>query len=201
MSLEAYILIGGRSRRFGSDKAFAEIDGVPMAERAAATLAEAFPGAPIAFIASSETQFDRSLTDRLSFPVAADIIPGYGAWSGLHAALSHAKADNVFVMACDMPYVDAAAIKMIAGSLDVAAAAVPRQSDGRIQPLCAAYRRKICAPVVEGLIREGVKAPPLVALFESVETRIVDLSVDATHFLNLNTPRDLSDAIGAAAGL
>ncbi len=35
MDVDAFILIGGRSSRFGTDKAFAEFSGQTLAERAA----------------------------------------------------------------------------------------------------------------------------------------------------------------------
>ena len=55
--IDAYILIGGRASRFGSDKAIAEFGGETLAERALATAREALPECRLSFVARNEAQF------------------------------------------------------------------------------------------------------------------------------------------------
>ncbi len=226
--LEAFILIGGKSSRLGLpglDKALLQIEGITLAERAANTTSAALSPKEIYFIARDENQFaamerghpcpqrtrnvrDASANEGLpkNIPVIYDQIKDRGAYSGLHAALSKAKTEWIFVLACDYPLVPVDLLKflarMIPELIDKAFdAIVPLQPDGRVQPLCAFYRAAPCLKAVESLLSECEKLPPLRTVFEKVRTRVVTFE-ETDHlpgaenfFLNLNTPEDLKAAI------
>lgn len=90
------VLAGGRSRRFGSDKAEAMLDGMPLIQHAIKTLAPQVDA--IAVVGRSIEGF-RCLADRPA--------PDLGPLGGLAAALHHAasqKYDAVVSVACDTPY-------------------------------------------------------------------------------------------------
>lgn len=204
MDLEAFILVGGRSSRMaplGLDKALLKLDGVTLAERAASTVAAALSPKEIYFVARDEKQFAAGGLPK-NIPVIYDLHKDRGAYSGLHAALSTARTEWIFALACDYPLVSAGLLKFLAdlipelidGAFD---AIVPVQADRRVQPLCAFYRADACLKVVESFLLTDKKPPPLRAVFEKVKTRFVTFEEighlpDAEKFfLNLNTPDDL----------
>jgi molybdopterin-guanine dinucleotide biosynthesis protein A len=81
MALLGAILAGGRSRRFGTDKAATPIDGVPMIERIHAALAAEVDAVVVC---------GRPWRD---WPMLADMPgPGLGPLGGLLAALAHGRA-------------------------------------------------------------------------------------------------------------
>lgn len=85
MKLDCYILSGGRSRRFGSDKGRMPIDGVPNLLRLHQALAPCF---------HSVWVVSRSPDDYadLELPIISDQIPDQGPLQGLHTALNHQRS-------------------------------------------------------------------------------------------------------------
>src|SRR5204863_290703 len=57
--------------------------------------------------------------------IIADVVPGCGPLGGIHAALTEARGDAVFVAACDMPYLNAAFVSFLLELAREADAAVP----------------------------------------------------------------------------
>jgi molybdenum cofactor guanylyltransferase len=201
IDLEAFVLIGGRSSRLGSDKAFAELGGMTLAQRAARTSEEAFSDVRVTFVAASDSQFGFDAAARLARPVVADLRPGFGAWSGVHTALAYARSEWVFVLACDYPFVTPRLLTCLASFAKSDQHAVaPVQPDGRLQPLCALYRASMIGPQMEIAFDAGRQLPPLRVFIEGKNIRRVasDEYSDAGDadklFLNINTPEDLARA-------
>ncbi len=199
MDIDAFILIGGRSSRFGTDKAFVELDGETLAERAARTVEMALSPERITFVAAGDDQFKDKVPFAFNVPIVADLNPGFGPWSGLHAALAYAQAGWAFVLACDMPFVSVELVTLLATNVDDSFdAIVPRQPDGRLQPLCALYCAKNVLAMIEGKLDAGRPLPPLTDIFDELKARIVAhaeyavLDNPGDLFRNINTPADLT---------
>lgn len=192
MSLPALlgaVLAGGESRRFGRDKATEVVAGVPLVSRAAATLADVFPHV---VVVSSRAHHDAG------WPRVPDLRPGLGPLAGVEAALEHAASLGLvgaFVLACDLPLVDADTIRSIARALGPAAAAAPeRDGTPPIEPLCAAYRVSCLPAVREALDRGRLAAHGPFAAVDGVTVRLA-----SEQFLNVNRPDDLDRAEQALA--
>ena len=117
--------------------------------------------------------------------VVYDLHRDGGPLAGLEAALAASRHDGLFVVACDMPAVDAA----VAGRLLRASAghdaAVPLIA-GRPQPMCAAYRRGAAAAVGAALGTGRLQAR---GLLDDLDVAFVT-DLDPDLFVNLNTPED-----------
>ena len=112
------VLAGGQSRRFGSDKALAELDDRPLIAHAAAAL-----GPYVDTVAICGRIFPPYL------PLQDRPAPGLGPLGGVAAALRHA-ADNgfdlVLSIGCDMPALPAALVDaLIAVGAPIAVRALP----------------------------------------------------------------------------
>jgi molybdopterin-guanine dinucleotide biosynthesis protein A len=198
MTIDSFILIGGRSARFGSPKALIQIDGQPLIERTARTIRAAIPDTRVTLVASTPEQF---LGLGAGLPFVFDLHPDRGPWGGLHAALAYARTDWIFVTACDYPFISVDLLEYLAGLIDGPSdAIVPTQPDDRLQPLCAFYRAGPCLEIAEEFLTGNRSTPPLRAIFDRVEARIVPFDEIArlpgaeNFFTNINTPADLDEA-------
>ncbi len=176
------ILAGGQSRRFASDKALAEVNGVPMIARVYEVLA------PIC----SEVLVSVDVPER-TYPLPgparfiADRVPDAGPLSGLDAGLVEDMTPSLLVVACDLPAITGNALRnLIAARSHDTDAVVAVTPDGRRQPLCACYHRSI-APLVTEQLAEGRYA--MHALLDRLTVR--EVIVPAETLRNVNAPSDL----------
>jgi len=95
--ITAAILAGGRSRRFGSDKALALVDGIPIIQH----IRDQLYLSVRRIIVVTNTPDAFAFLDLL---VYRDIFPGLGPLGGLHTALEKAHSPWIFVTSCDLPY-------------------------------------------------------------------------------------------------
>ena len=183
-SLDAFILIGGQSRRMGRAKSGLTIDGQTFVE----------------LIANQMTTLATSITvvgDSASPPKlrqVKDVYPGWGALGGVHTALANCSCAWALVVACDFPFVTTDLFLRMMTLMEGFEAVAPVQLDQVPQPLCTLYRVEPCLAKVEQLIKSGERKP--IALLQSVRTRwiafdeLADLKSAAHFFDNINTPED-----------
>src|SRR3954471_23320778 len=149
MNIDSFILIGGRSSRLGRDKAVVEFGKQTLAQRAFLTTTDALPTSRVTFVAANEVQFGIEAINA-GGPFIFDLIPDRGPLGGLHAALAYARTPWIFVLACDYPFVTSELIRFLTDKVsDNCGAVVPKQDDGRLQPLCAFYKTEAARPLVQ----------------------------------------------------
>jgi molybdenum cofactor guanylyltransferase len=201
MEIDAFILIGGRSRRLGRDKAFVKVGGASLARTAMDTVVESGIARKITFVTGSEAQFGIEATT-LDAPFVFDLVPGRGPLGGLHAALGYAGTSWILLLACDYPLVTPELIRLMAERLSERKNAVaPEQADGRPQPLCAFYRVAAATPVVTEIIERPRVPPPMTEILDRLGVDLVKYEEYAHlpgadgFFLNINTEADLEVAV------
>lgn len=178
-AFDAVILTGGASSRLGRDKAFVEVDGLPLVLRVANALAEA---ATVTAVGGDVVGLSQ-----LGLEAVDDNHPGEGPLGGIAQALTIGAAGVVLVVACDMPFLDGATVRALVQSLGVYDCAVATV-DGVRQPTLAAWRRG--APVAPAFL-DGERSPR--RLLSSLDVVEVPLG-DARVAYDVDTPEDL-DAI------
>ena len=204
MSIDAFILVGGRSSRLGRDKAFERIGEMTLAERALNTVRKASITSKIFFVTGNEVEFAIEAA-RLDALFVFDVIEGRGPLGGLYTALTHAAADWVFLLACDLPFVTPDLIINLSrytyGEYKSFRAIVPEQPDGRLQPLCAFYEVKKVKPVVDEIIHRQRVAPSMNEVVAKLHPLIVKpggynppTAPPVTYFTNINSEEDLEHA-------
>jgi molybdopterin-guanine dinucleotide biosynthesis protein A len=110
----AYILAGGRSSRFGSDKALADVDGVPLVRRVADAAADA--GCPVIVVADVADKYAH-----LGLTTIADEVPDLGPLGGLCTALRHAgEVSHIVVLSCDLYGVSSEWVRALCAALATA---------------------------------------------------------------------------------
>jgi len=195
-----FILIGGRSSRFGSDKAFAQLGGNTLFGRIVETARNAFPAGRITAVAANEAQF---AIEAVSSGVAFifDLHEGRGPLGGFQAALAHASTPWILMIACDYPFVTPELLRLLADRISIDHyAVVPEQNDGRLQPLCAFYEVEPARSIVEGLLERPRVSPPIHEVAMLLDPTVIrfdeysHLPGASDFFTNINTVEDLERA-------
>jgi molybdopterin-guanine dinucleotide biosynthesis protein A len=182
------IVAGGRASRMGGrDKAFAAIEGQPIAVRTVRLFQEVFPQVIVA--TNRPERFAR-----LGVETVTDRHPGCGPLAGIHAAMLASRHPWVFVVACDMPGLDAEVIRWMLARPRTADAVVPRWDDD-VEPLHALYAVHTL-PQVERCLATGRHALreflPAVRVDYVEERELRALRGAARSLLNVNTPEELA---------
>jgi molybdenum cofactor guanylyltransferase len=179
----AIALAGGRSERFGSDKALAPFRGAPLLAAVLQGLRSEFQ--EVLVVAKRADPY-ASLGAR----VVLDRSELYTPLSGLEAGLAAASGAVVFCCGADMPFAaDAQLLDALFAALAGHDAAVPVCRAAR-QPLCALYRREPCLRAASALLARSAVGPK--RLLESIRTAFLDWS-NERPFLDADTPQRLSE--------
>ena len=188
----AVILAGGGNRRFRALKSFINIEGMPIIARNLALLRELFCEVFIS------TNFPEPYF-YLGAPLIGDVLPSRGPMSGIYSALINAKGPGVFVVACDMPFLNKEVMSFIlqqrmrhcreCGTCD---ATVPVFNHGP-QPLLGVYSRSLLPHLENGIVHEKTS---LVPFLRGVNTYFINepdmrtIDPDGRSFININTVED-----------
>jgi molybdopterin-guanine dinucleotide biosynthesis protein A len=182
------ILAGGQAARFGGrDKSALVVDGRSILDRQVGELASLTDDVMI--VGGDARRREASVA---ACRTIHDIVPGCGPLGGLHAALTNARGNAVFVVACDMPYVTAAFADYLFSLADNVHVVVPRTERG-YHPLCAVYARACLEPVAARLAERRLALHELMA---AVPTRVVTeeemsrFGAPSRLLTNVNTPAE-----------
>jgi molybdenum cofactor guanylyltransferase len=184
-----FVLAGGKSSRMGADKFTLEIDGETFLEKAVNVLKPACQTVKIVLNPAQEVETIQ--------PIVRDIYQMRGALGGIHAALKNCETKFAVILAVDLPFVTTGAIENLAAAALAAnkfPAVVPRQPDGRFQPLCAVYRAKYCLPALEKLLGENDTAS-VRDFLDLILPKYIEasrLSPDENLLFNVNFPADFA---------
>jgi molybdopterin-guanine dinucleotide biosynthesis protein A len=132
MTLTAMLLVGGESRRMGTDKAMLKVGGERLWQRQLSVLREL---APDTLWISARTRPDWCPED---VEVILDEPPSRGPLSGISAALARLRTSHLLVLAVDMPQMTAEHIQKLWSCAQSGWGVVPK-NENRFEPLCAIY--------------------------------------------------------------
>lgn len=172
-----FVLAGGQSRRMGRDKALLPDAAGTLVERVASEVGKVCDS--VALLG------DPARYGHLNLPVIADLIPGRGPMSGLHAALKSAGTDWILIVACDMPNVQAAFLQKLIAHANPGVLCVAADSADGLEPLCALYHRNTLPEVETALYGGRLRMRDLVAKLEATRVK-----AGRTLVRNVNTEED-----------
>ena len=179
------ILVGGKSRRMGRDKALLEFHGRPLFEQVLELFRESF--AHVLLAGDRGERFES-----YGLPLLPDLVPG-SSLGGIYTALAAAQTEWIFVASCDLPFPSRTILAHLCSLRDACDAVVPKTEHG-YEPLFALYSRRCLEPVKELLDRGECCAYawyPQVRLREVGPAQLAALDPEGRAFINLNTPEDL----------
>ena len=190
--MDALILAGGENKRFPVIKGFLEISGKRIIEKNIELLKGIFNKAIIS-TNNPEIYF------YLSVPMIGDIIEYRGPMTGILSVLTMPDVSEVFVTACDMPFINAMLIKYIVDKWEKEYDALIPIFDDKPQPLLGIYSKRIAKSMEQSIkngersLREFLRGINVLYIKEE-EVRNID--PEGRSFININTIEDFQKEIG-----
>jgi len=190
--MDALILAGGENKRFPVIKGFLEISGKRIIEKNIELLKGIFNKAIIS-TNNPEIYF------YLSVPMIGDIIEYRGPMTGILSVLTMPDVSEVFVTACDMPFINAMLIKYIVDKWEKGYDALIPIFDDKPQPLLGIYSKRI-AKSMEQSIKIGERS--LRRFLQGInvlyinEDEVRGTDPEGRSFININTMEDFQKEIG-----
>ncbi len=153
--LYGLLLAGGRSTRMQRDKAAIEYAGRTQLERAMALLE---PLVARSFVSVRADQRDDP--QRGGYNCVVDYLAECGPIGGIHAALRAHPGAAWLVLACDLPFLDAATLQQLIAARDPERVATAFRSshDGKPEPLCAIWEPRSAA-AIDAWLAAGQQCP------------------------------------------
>ncbi len=185
------LLAGGKSRRMGEDKRYLVMGGETLLERGLGVLRSVFQEV-LVVIAQDSPPID------VDARVVRDLVPECGSLGGLYTGLMQATTPYIFVVACDMPFLDQAVIAQFT-SRRATADIVMAKLAARLHPMHALYGKR-CLPVLEQMIQarqlkiQEVISHASLRVQYVTETDLSSIDPSGRSFQNVNTPADLEAA-------
>ena len=191
------ILAGGKSRRMGEDKRFLTVGAATLLDRCRSTMMSIFPEVLIV------TAQDSPPLEGNGCRVYQDLIPDCSSLGGLYTGLKMAPGSRIFVVACDMPFLNEEMIRFFINRDPEADVVMGRLPSG-LQPLHAVYGKGALA-ILERMaharhlkIQDVVSEPSLrITVVDAAEWAHIDPT--SHSFQNVNTPADLLAARAEAS--
>ena len=173
------VLCGGKSRRFGTDKAQALFQGVSLLSIAVSTLQGCVETVYLSTGRGQET-YDPDLIH------IQDEMEQAGPLSGIASVFAATKAERLIVLATDLPRVTSEDIRLLVRAHQSPLTLSRDRLSGREQPLCGLWDRSLHAPL-EAYLSSGRRS--VLGFVDEHEAHWVDLP--SGHLVNINAKEDL----------
>ncbi|MCE5333627.1 MAG: molybdenum cofactor guanylyltransferase [Desulfobacteraceae bacterium] len=182
------VLAGGKSIRFGKNKALQPLGGKRLIDRAVESL-QSFCD-PVMVIAN-----DLETYIGVGTCLVRDIVPRQGPVGGIYSALLFSSREWVFVKATDMPFLVPELASLLLSLREGFDIVVPVLG-GYYEPLCALYSRRCIPPLVRQI--EQPEERQIITFYKKNRVCAVDearwrqVDPEGLSFKNVNTPSDLA---------
>lgn len=185
------VIAGGENKRFPTLKSLLKVNGITLMERNLKLL-HSFCNE--VFINTNTPEFYFGYKHIM----CGDVLPSRGPMSGIHSALLNAVYDDLFVIACDMPFLNQELLSFICRkhfellNHSIHDATIPVYN-GIVQPLCGIYRKTVL-PSLERHILESRNSLYLylneINTYFINELQMGEIDPSGGSFVNINTIND-----------
>ncbi len=130
---------------------------------------------------------------KLNVQVEDDLIKESGPLGGIFTGLCYSTSKFNFVVACDMPFIQPALIRLLLDESGLPDVVIP-EVDGKVEPLFAVYSKNCLPAMFEQLQKGNLKIRRVLDNFRVKKIRSEEIDrLDPQHlsFVNINTEEDL----------
>lgn len=170
------VLAGGKSSRFGSNKALAILNEQSLLERALNGLK---PFCHTLLISGNYPEYKEYACEQVY-----DIFTGLGPLGGIYSALKQAETSYILFSTCDMPFITEPLLKRLTANEPPADITVWKQKDGSLQLFPALYARSVLPLIEQHIHSHRLSIRSLLPEVNTCTLPINDDEEDA--FLNVN---------------
>lgn len=180
------ILAGGKSSRFGRNKALVEFQGIRLIERVVRTLRPIFRH--LILITNTPHEYGY-----IGLPAYEDLVKGIGPLGGIYTGLKVISDETGFFVACDMPFLNSELINHTIKIREGFDAVIPR-INWKVEALHALYSRK-CLSAIKEMIDS--KEYQIIKFFNKINVRYIEeeeirlIDPKLRSFYNINRPDEL----------
>lgn len=187
------VLCGGRSSRFGNDKALALLDGAPLT---AHVLKRLQPQVSSLFLSA---QSESTGLQDLGVELIPDAVKRHrGPLAGLYSALQHVAdqdlAEWLLLSPCDAPFLPPdLAVRLLQGAAEQDRPVSAARYGGIVQPTFSLWHDSVLPELREAVLDAGHGG--LMTMLDRLPHATVDWPEGTVSpFFNVNTPADLAQA-------
>ena len=177
--ISAFILIGGKSERFGSEKWRAIINGKSVLDR--------IWDACMHF--EERVVIGKEKPKNFKKPFICDQLEIQAPINGLYTAIQHTEHDWIQLVSCDLPLIEADVFQMLWNRNTQESDIVIPFSNNRYQVTCALYHKRTLN-YLESAINENDFS--LLSLIKNLKITKVNFNSDK-RFWNMNTKKNLGE--------
>ncbi len=185
--IKGLVLIGGKSKRMGSDKYNLIYHQKNQAEHCFELLTKYCEQVYYSF------RQDQIFSNFTPNPGIVDSAQIDGPVAGLISAFNYDPTSSWFVLACDMPFVKDQEIKNLISKNDLTkfATAYISPYSKLPEPLCAIYN-----PMIRPILKGDIKCPRKILLNNLIHVKLVELEQNNFNSLdNINDPSDYKKSL------
>ncbi|PSB12606.1 molybdenum cofactor guanylyltransferase [filamentous cyanobacterium CCP2] len=196
LTLNAIVLAGGQSSRMGQDKAFVQVDHMPMLLHVCTVARQCTD--TVYVVTPWVERYQNLVGDLVQFipeqTSSDEFLAQHGPLVGFAQGLAHVQSEWVLLLACDLPYLQAEVLQEWMTFLpevdETTVALLPRHPQGWWEALCGFYRRR-CLESLEAFIPEGGRSFQRWLSHQPIQE--IPL-FDPQMLFNCNTPNDIKKA-------
>ncbi|MEE8335285.1 MAG: molybdenum cofactor guanylyltransferase [Candidatus Neomarinimicrobiota bacterium] len=178
INAHAFILIGGKSSRFGSPKWKTRIAGQTILDKLW----------NLCYDFSHKTIIGKQKEAEIDKPMIIDHFNFDAPINGLYTALKKTDSDWNLLLSCDLPLLTSSIIRKLWAALEPENNVIIPHTINGLEPTCAFYHRNLLKKC-ESMILEGEFS--LQKLIDSAAYLEVDFGDQSKLFTNMNTVTDL----------
>lgn len=194
MKRSSLLLAGGLGTRLnGEEKALLPFGDGVLIENTLRILDEVSDEVVISL--RDESQAQQFLSYIKGRKLVFDVIENAGPLAGMLEGFREAEGEYIFVVACDMPFLDSGVINNLFEVAEGHDAVVPVSSDSKKEPLHSVYHRPSLFPLIAECIEDGDRfvLAPVFKLDDVIYVNKSEIKSNVEHkvFANINYPEDM----------
>ena len=186
MEITGILLAGGQSRRYGSPKAFAELEGKFFYEH----VYEALGAVCSQVIIVTRPELTGRFPAHLNVMTDTEEAAGQGPLAGIYSAMNTAGGGWYLVLPCDMPYVTAEAVHRLMQTADRDAEVSAVRTMGEHLPLFSMWNGRVKDRLGESLHQRQLGVMEFLRQSDTKWIESGRIHADDMIFCNINKPDD-----------